>query len=293
MIKSMTGYGRSESLFQNRIFSVEIKSLNHRFLEVFVRLPSTLSSLEPDIKKRITDRFSRGRIEAVVRMDAEPGEGEKRVELNLPIIRYYYDQLVNLKRELNLSGEITLESLTGIKDAVIYTEESLDPARVWEGLRGVLDAAMTALEEMRVREGESIGSDLLRRVELMSRHMEKIRERAPQVVLEYRKKLSDRIRELAEDIALDENRLSQETAIMADRSDITEEIIRFASHTEQLTGLLKGNEAVGRKIDFLLQEMNREANTVGSKSNDAEISQRVVEVKTELSRLREQVQNIE
>ncbi|MDD2672357.1 MAG: YicC family protein, partial [Syntrophales bacterium] len=173
------------------------------------------------------------------------------------------------------------------------TEESLDPARVWEGLQGVLDAAMTALEEMRVREGESIGSDLLRRVELMSRHMEKIRERAPQVVLEYRKKLSDRIRELAEDIALDENRLSQETAIMADRSDITEEIIRFASHTEQLTGLLKGNEAVGRKIDFLLQEMNREANTVGSKSNDAEISQRVVEVKTELSRLREQVQNIE
>lgn len=289
----MTGYGRSESLFQNRIFSVEIKSLNHRFLEVFVRLPSTLSSLEPDIKKRIADRFSRGRIEAVVRMDAEPGEGEKRVELNLPIIRNYHDQLVNLKRELNLSGEITLESLTGIKDAVIYTEESLDPARVWEGLQGVLDAAMTALEEMRVREGESIGSDLLRRVELMSRHMEKIRERAPQVVLEYRKKLSDRIRELAEDIALDENRLSQETAIMADRSDITEEIIRFASHTEQLTGLLKGNEAVGRKIDFLLQEMNREANTVGSKSNDAEISQRVVEVKTELSRLREQVQNIE
>jgi uncharacterized protein (TIGR00255 family) len=293
MIKSMTGYGQAESLIQNRITSIELKSLNHRFLEVYVRLPASLGPLEPEIKKRITERFSRGRIEAIVRMEAEPGEEAKKVELNLPIIRKYYEQLVRLKEELNLGGDITLESLTGIKDAVIYSEESLDPAQAWESLQGVLDTAMTALEEMRVREGESIGRDLLQRVALISRHMDAVRERAPLVVHEYRKKLSDRIRELAEDIVLDENRLSQETAIMAERSDITEEIIRFASHTEQLAGLLKSGEAVGRKIDFLLQEMNREANTIGSKSNDAEISQRVVEIKTELSRLREQVQNVE
>jgi len=294
MIKSMTGYGRSESIINDKKVSIEIKSLNHRFLEIFVRLPGVFSPLEPEVKRKITDRFARGRIEVSIRRDSDQSaNAEGRLELNMPLIRNYYSMLSNLKQEFQLKDEIDLGLLLGIKDAVIIAEAEIDLAQIWEHLQVILEDAMTSLESMRAQEGEIIGKDLQDRLGLLDSFLKRIKNKAPQVVSEYQKRLSERVKELMGNFPVDEARLAQEVAIMAERCDITEEIVRFQSHLIQMDSIMGSNEAVGRKIDFLLQEMNREANTIGSKSPDAEISQIVVEIKTELSRLREQVQNIE
>lgn len=294
MIKSMTGYGRAESFLDGRKMVVEIKSLNHRFLEIYIRLPSALSQLEMEIKKKIGDRFSRGRIEAGIRMDSGQEEGlELELELNRPLVRQYYDLFKKLKEEFSLAGDINLEMLAGMKDIITPVEKESNMETVWLNLEKTLEEAMNGLESMRKKEGESLCKDLVARMGTISGSMEEIGKRAPQVVLEYQKRLSDRVKELSGGLAVDESRLAQEVAIMADRSDITEEVVRFASHTSQLKTMLKGNEPVGRKIDFLLQEMNREVNTIGSKTNDVDIANRVVDIKSELSKLREQIQNIE
>lgn len=294
MIKSMTGYGRAEAIINDKKVSIEIKSLNHRFLEVFVRLPGVFSPLEPEVKRKITDRFARGRLEVSIRRDADQSaNAEGRLELNMPLIRNYYGMLSNLKQEYQLKDEITLGLLLGIKDAVTVAETEIDLAQVWESLQAILGDAMDSLENMRAQEGEIIGKDLQGRLGLLASFLERIKGKAPQVVAEYQKRLSERVTELMGNFPVDDARLAQEVAIMAERCDITEEIVRFQSHLIQMDSIMKSNEAVGRKIDFLLQEMNREANTIGSKSPDAEISQIVVDIKTELSRLREQVQNIE
>lgn len=293
-MKSMTGYGRAESIIDDKKVSIEIKSLNHRFLEIFVRLPGVFSPLEPEVKRKVTDRFARGRIEVSIRRDAEQSaNAEGRLELNMPLIRNYYSMLSSLKQELQLKDEINLDLLLGIKDAVTVAETEIDLAHVWENLQKILEEAMDSLESMRAQEGEIIGKDLQGRIGLLESFLKRIGNKAPQVVSEYQKRLSERVKDLMGNFPVDEVRIAQEVAIMAERCDITEEIVRFQSHLIQMDSIMKSNEAVGRKIDFLLQEMNREANTIGSKSPDAEISQIVVDIKTELSRLREQVQNIE
>jgi uncharacterized protein (TIGR00255 family) len=294
MIKSMTGYGRAESAFEGKRLIIELKSLNHRFLEVFVRLPNALSLLELEIKKKIGDRMSRGRIEANIRLESEQGTfPEPELELNRPLVHRYHDIFVQIKQEFNLKDEITLAMLAGIKDAVLPAEKGVDLAETWHHLESALEEAIGSLTLMRKKEGESLYNDLTARAALISEIMEDIKSRAPQVIMEYQKRLADRIRELTSDIAVDEARLAQEVAIMAERSDITEEIVRFGSHMDQFQDMLKSDDPVGRKLDFLLQEMNREINTIGSKTGDIEISRSVVEVKSELSRLREQIQNIE
>ncbi|MCX5843477.1 MAG: YicC family protein [Deltaproteobacteria bacterium] len=294
MIKSMTGYGRTESVVNMRKYIIEIKSLNHRYLEISLRLPASLSSLELDIKKRISGRFTRGRIEASVRMDSEYGSvGEGRYELNLPLVRNYYDLLVQMRDEFNLKDEITLRMIAASRDAYVLKESGPDVSAIWGDLEEVIERAMDALIEMRKREGENICRDLMVRIELITKSLDSIALRAPQVVLDYQKRFAERVKELSGGLALDEIRLVQEIAIMADRSDITEEIVRFKSHILQFQDLLEGDDAAGRNIDFLIQEMNREINTIGSKSADTEISRKVIELKAELARIREQVQNIE
>ena len=294
MIRSMTGYGRAEAVLAGRKFAVEMKSVNHRYLEISVRLPGMLLSLDTEIKKKIGEQFSRGRIEATIRVDSEGGaENSGRLTLNLPLARNYHALLCQLKEELQLGDEISLEMMTGFRDVFVPTESVQDPGALWEGLYKLLDEAMRTLTEMRAREGESLQRDLTTRLSLIACVLEAVAGRAPQVVCEYQKRLGDRIRELTADTAIDESRLLQEVAIMAEKSDITEEIVRFRSHIEQLTDLLTIGDGAGRKIDFLIQEMGREVNTIGSKSGDAEISRNVIEIKSELAKLREQVQNIE
>ena len=294
MIRSMTGYGRAEAVLAGRKFAVEMKSVNHRYLEISLRLPGMLLPLDTEIKKKIGEQFSRGRIEATVRVDSDGNaEDNGRLALNLPLARNYHALLCQLKKELQLGDEISLAMMTGLRDIFVPTESVQDPAALWEGLSQTLDEAMRTLMEMREKEGESLQRDLTARLSLIDVVLEAIARRAPQVVCEYQKRLGDRIRELTGGITLDESRLLQEVVIIAEKSDITEEIVRFRSHIGQFTDLLTIGDGAGRKIDFLIQEMGREVNTIGAKSGDAEISRNVIEIKSELAKLREQVQNIE
>jgi len=294
MIKSMTGYGRAESVVSGRKYTVEVKSLNHRYLEIALRLPSVLSPLEIEIRKRIGGRFARGRIDANIKFESEDKNGGGvGYELNVPLVRNYYALLDRLRNELNLEERITLNMMAAFRDAFVFTEQSFDMSVIWEELKDVLDGAIAALMEMREKEGETLYKDLIVRMELIANYVDDVASRAPQVVQEYQRRLHERIREIAGGVVIDDVRLSQEIVIMAERSDITEEIIRLKSHMSQFHGLLESNDAVGRNIDFLIQEMNREINTIGSKSSDAEISRKVVDIKSELARVREQVQNIE
>ena len=294
MIRSMTGYGRAETFLAGRKITIEMKSVNHRFLEISLRLPAMFLPFESEIKKRIGEQFSRGRIEATLRTDGDGiEEAAGRFTLNLPLVRNYHALLGQMKEEFGLEGEITLEMMAGFRDLFVPVESSQDPAMLWEGLSRILAEGIQVLTEMREREGESLKQDLVGRLSRIADCLDGIAGRAPQVVLDYRKRLGDRVRELTGGLAADEARLLQEIAIMAEKSDITEEIVRFRSHIGQFNDLLAGEDAAGRKIDFLIQEMGREINTIGSKSGDAEISRSVIEVKSELAKLREQVQNIE
>jgi len=294
MIQSMTGYGRIESVQNGRKYTVEMKSLNHRYLEISLRVPTSISPLELDIKKRISSKLTRGRIEAIIRMDSDNTPVvESRYELNLPLIRNYYELLAQLREEFKLEGEITLGMMAGFRDIFVQKELSLDMGAVWGELGTALDMAMAALIEMREKEGKNVGDDLLLRLDLIVKSLELISLRVPKVVSEYQIRLGERVKELAGGLALDELRLQQEVAIMAEKSDISEEIVRLNSHIVQCRDLLQFGDAIGRSMDFLIQEMIREANTIGSKSSDAEISRKVVDIKSELSRIREQVLNIE
>jgi len=294
MIQSMTGYGRIESVQNGRKYTVEMKSLNHRYMEISLRVPAVLSPLELDIKKRISSKFTRGRIEAIIRMDSECSSViEGRYELNLPLIRNYYELLVQLREELKLEEKITLTMMTGFRDAFLQKELGLDLSAVWGELGTALDMAMAALIEMRENEGRNVCDDLVLRLDLIVKSLDLIALRAPKVVSEYQVRLGERVKELVGGLALDELRLQQEVAIMAEKSDISEEIVRFNSHIVQFRDLLQRGDAVGRSMDFLIQEMIREVNTIGSKSSDAEISRKVIDIKSNLSRIREQVQNIE
>lgn len=294
MVRSMTGYGRAEAVLDGQKFSVEVKSLNHRFLEISLRLPAMLSALEMEIKKKIAELLLRGKIDVTIRREAQgDAENGHALVLNLPLARNYFAVLSQLKQSLDLKDEISLEMIASQKDVFLTAESPQDMASLWKGLMLILDEALAGMMEMRRREGESLSQDLSARLEVMEKRLNGIEEMAPQVVLEYQKRLSERVRELTGGLVVDETRLSQEVAILAEKSDITEEIVRLRSHLGQFLEMLDGEEAIGRKVDFLIQEMNREVNTIGSKSSDAHISRQVIEMKSELAKLREQVQNLE
>ncbi len=290
----MTGFGRAEAVSGGRKIAVEMKSLNHRYLEVALRAPTMLSPFEIEIKKKIGEQFSRGRIEVTIRVDdGEDMEAEGRLTLNLPKVHYYYDLLTKLKQEFTLPDEITLSIMAGFRDIFVPKENDSVPDVAWIDLECILQDAMTTLIDMRQIEGEALKKDLLARIVIIKDNLDGVFRKAPTVVVEYRKRLTDRIKELTNGMVIDEARLIQEVAIMAEKSDITEEIVRMESHMAQFTDLLATGDSIGRKVDFLIQEMNREVNTIGSKSGDGEIARYVIEMKSELAKLREQVQNIE
>jgi uncharacterized protein (TIGR00255 family) len=294
MIKSMTGFGRGEAVSTGKRMQVEMKSLNHRYLEIFLRMPATLFPLETEIKKKIGERFSRGKIEVSIRMDNEVNQdGTQALMLNLPLVRQYYSLLSQIKEELHLPDEVTLSMMSGFRDLYVPKEVEEDPASLWKGLERGLVEAMDQLTEMRITEGEALASDLACRMNKIQEFLRIIVLRAPEVVAEYRQRLTERIRELTQGMIIDEGRIHQEVAILAEKSDVTEEVVRLESHIGQFMELLAGEEAIGRKVDFLIQEMNREINTIGSKSGDSETARQVIEIKSELAKVREQIQNVE
>jgi uncharacterized protein (TIGR00255 family) len=292
MIKSMTGYGRVEAICDGRNIVVEAKSVNHRFLEIALRMPAALYPLEMEYKKKIGERFKRGRIDVSIRLEGDGAEPSK-VNLNLEIARDYFDVLTRLKNEFNLQEPIGLKTFISFRDIFTPPVETQLNGDFLNSVEKTLQEALSMLVNMRQDEGIALFSDMQMRLQTIGETMGTIRSRTPQVVMEYQKRLSDRIKELSVGFELDAARLAQEVAIMADRCDITEEIVRMQSHIGQFEALLQSDEAEGRKIDFLLQEMNREINTIGSKSNDVEIARQVIEAKSELGKLREQAQNIE
>lgn len=293
MVKSMTGYGRSEAILGDKRVAVEIKSLNHRYLEVSLRLPSAFSAMELELKKKINAQISRGKIEVVIRQDAIiASEKGSSLDLNVPLLRNYYSLLCRIKEELKLPEEINLSHVAACKDIfVLHEEEAID--EISQRVAVLVDEAVALLTVMRSKEGEILSRDLQERIAAVELLIEAVQVRTPHVLNAYQKRLTERIKELTGDMEIDASRLMQEVAMLAEKSDITEEIVRFRSHIDQFREMLTSEEAVGRKLDFLIQEMGREVNTIGSKSNDREISRGVIELKNELARIREQVQNLE
>lgn len=292
MIKSMTGYGRGFSSSESGEITVELKSVNHRFRDISLKLPSRLSPIEGRVKKEVEAAVARGRVDVFITF----GEGEGReehFEVNLPLAKGYISALEKLKKELALEGDISVSEMAAVKNVLYIKEPSVNEDLLWEAVLAPLKEALSALDAMRRSEGKSLGLDIGKRLSGILNIVDSISEKQPEVVNSYREKLKLRVAEFAEGAGLDKSRLAQEVAIMADRSDITEETVRLRSHIEQFGGLLGSEEPVGRKLDFLVQEMNRETNTIGSKCSDAEISGKVVDIKAELERIREQVQNVE
>jgi uncharacterized protein (TIGR00255 family) len=294
MIPSMTGYGRVVASAGGHKYIVEVKSLNHRYLEVAVRLPGSLAALEMEIRKRIGERISRGRIEAAVRVcDDDCRESAGRIRLNMPLARNYHELLGQLRDELHIGEDIGLGALIGFKDIFVPADVTEDTAATAQGAMQAVEDALAVLVEMKQREGEVLCADMLARLESARVMVEGIAARSPAVLREYRERLRERLAELLAEVGLDEARFAQEIAYMAEKSDITEEIVRLRSHIEQFAQMLRSDSAAGRKVDFLIQEMNREINTIGAKSGDRKIADAVIEMKSELAKLREQAQNLE
>ncbi|ABQ27324.1 YicC/YloC family endoribonuclease [Geotalea uraniireducens] len=292
MIKSMTGYGKAEVDLPTGRIIVEIRSVNHRYGEIFVKLPRMFLPFENDIKKAVSQRLKRGKIEVFVQREESAG-GTAGPAVNLPLARSYYRAFSSIREALGLAEEVSLALIAAQKDVMGVSESVAAPESVPEELMTAVQRATDSLDAMRSREGETLLDDLRKRRSLLSVIIDRVAERSPLVVAEFAARIKERVAQLALDSTVTDERLAQEVAIMADRCDITEELVRFNSHLQQFDETLALNEPVGRKLDFLLQEINREVNTIGSKANDAEIALCVVELKAELERIREQVQNIE
>ncbi len=293
MLKSMTGYGRGECPFEDGSIVVEVKSVNHRHLDVSCRMPKRFASLENQARKTISTRFSRGRFDVFTQSDLSKGEN-RGFELNLPLAQQYYSILQELRDKLNLSGHINLDLLAGVRDIIVVKEIEPEQEEEEEKAFGkAFNDALDSLERMREVEGENLCRDILEKLDNIEAMVKEIRIRSPQVLTGYRERLARRVKELNDGFDVDAQRLNQEIAFLAERSDITEELVRIGSHLDQFGAIMKMGEPMGRKLDFLIQEINREINTIASKANDAHISQKVVEIKGEVEKIREQVQNVE
>lgn len=292
MIQSMTGYGRAAGRVLDREVSVEVRSVNNRFREVNVRLPRQYAGLEESIKKAVGLRVSRGRVD--LNLQVEHGGGlDRQLQLDLDLARTYFTLLSRLKDELGAAGEVTAAQLAGYKDVIVHAEPEIDLDEFMAGLEAVLAEALGGLIQMRQTEGQAIAEDFLSRLADIRGWIKGIEARKGVVADAAKAKLEERISSLTDGRELDQGRLLQEVAYLMDRSDITEEIVRLGSHCDQFESLVKAGGVVGRRLEFLLQEINREVNTIGSKSGDVEITNFVLDLKTELEKLREQVQNVE
>ena len=292
MLKSMTGFGRAEGDTSLGKIIVEYRSVNHRYCDINLKLPKRLSPFENRMKELIRSQVSRGRIDVTLRLDSQ-GEEKVQLSVDLNLAEQYYQVLQALKERLQLKDEVTLSLLAGAKDLITAKEESGDIEPYWQEVLPILKQSFKNMDDMKRLEGESLDKDLKQRLEYIDQQLKIIKQQFPFHLKAYHNKLHARLRSLLEGIEVDPLRFQQEIAVLSERVDITEEIVRAESHLTQFNTLLEKDEPVGRKMDFLLQEIHREVNTVSAKANDAEVSQRVVEIKSELEKIREQVQNIE
>jgi len=291
-MRSMTGFGTAAADTTWGRISVEMRSLNHRFTEVLVRLPRDLAPLEDRVRGLVQRGIQRGRVEVTVSRENQSGRS-RAVRADLALAREYLAATRQLKRALRLRGDVTLQQLLDFPEIVRLEETREDAEGLWGDLETIVGAALDGLLRMRAEEGGRLAADTGERIARVEALLGQVLERAVQVVGEYTVRLRQRLAELLGEVPLDEARLAAELALFAERSDITEELTRLRSHLSQFRETMTGEGAVGRKLEFLLQEMGRETNTIGAKANDLEISRAVIAVKSELESLREQVQNVE
>lgn len=292
MVKSMTGFGRGEGETGLGRVLVESRSVNHRYCDINLRLPKRLITFENRIKELIRSQVSRGRIDVSIKLDNLEGE-KVQLQVDSNLAEQYIGVLLSLKERFQLKGEITLELLAGAKDLITVKEESGDIEPFWQEIVSILKQSLKEMDEMKRSEGEALARDIQMRLERIHQQLEEIRAKYPAYAEAYQNRLRERVQSLLGGMEVDPNRLQQEIAFLAERTDITEEMVRAMSHLQQFSQFFQANEPVGRKMDFLIQEIYREVNTASAKANDAEISRKVVEIKSELEKIREQVQNIE
>jgi uncharacterized protein (TIGR00255 family) len=292
MITSMTGFGRRQSPWQDGTVTIEVKSVNHRFLETAIRLPKSMSALEDTFKKAIQQHCTRGRVDLTVSLQG--GRGSTRsLQLDAELAKQYHQALRTLQRTLKLGGSIDIGLVAGFRDIVGLSDQPADEPKLAKLVEKLGLQAVQDLAKMRRKEGALLARDILERLETLRRWKEAVSGRAPSVSREAFDRMKTRVEKLLGEAIPDLPRLHQELAVYADRSDITEELVRLDAHMVQFEQTVQSSESVGKTLDFLVQEMGREVNTIGSKANDAAITASVVNMKAELERIREQIQNVE
>lgn len=292
MIKSMTGYGVGTSEYNGKTFTVEIKAVNYRYSDFSVKLPRVYIFLEDALRKAAGEKIRRGKVDIFLNIEKGAKEGEC-VSVNTSLAKSYLDALNALSEELEIPVSAKAETFLRIPDIFSVESEEEDPEAVSSAVLEALDKALIGFDEMRKVEGKKLYDDLCEHLSFIENATHEIEKYSPSIVTEYRKRLEDKMREVLENNTYDESRLMTEVAIFSDKVNVNEEVVRLKSHAEQFRNLIASDESVGRKIDFLIQEMNREINTIGSKSNDLTVARIVIDVKAEIEKLREQIQNIE
>ena len=294
MIKSMTGFGRGEYTDGKRSIIAEIKSVNHRYSDITVKMPRRYTFAEDKIKNAVKDKIRRGKVDVSIIVE-NITENDVNIKLNTMLAKQYYDNLTELRSEFDLSGDISLQFLASLPDVMKAIPDVEDEEEITKSILIPVAEAAANLEKMRAVEGEKLAEDLIAKGEHVKEILDKIAERAPQVVVDYTAKLKERIQDLVgSSVQVPEDRILVEAAVFADKCAIDEEITRLNSHLVQLKNIIeKSSQPDGKKLDFLVQEMNREANTIGSKANDITITNYMLEIKSEIEKIREQVQNIE
>ena len=292
MIKSMTGYGRAEYADEDLKIAVEIKSVNNRYLDIGIKMPRQLGMLESGIRAELKKYISRGKVDVYITYE-DLKEANMQVKYNSKIAGEYLKYLRQMAQEYGLDNDIRVSTLSKYPDVLTMEEAPMEPVQLWHRLRAVVDEAAENFRGARVREGEFLRNDLIGKLDEMQGHVDFITERAPQIVAAYRQRLYDKVKELIGDSVIDDGRIIQEVTIYADKVCVDEELVRLQSHIKATREALDGSEGVGRKLDFIAQEMNRESNTILSKSDNLEVSDRAIELKTTVEKVREQIQNIE
>lgn len=292
MIKSMTGFGRAVNEFDGYVITVELKSVNHRYFEFSSRIPRQYGFIDDKIKSYVNSRISRGKVDCYISVEALDTDAAE-VVINHTLAKAYINALREMEVTYELQCDFGANAVARYPDVFTLKKAEEDEEKIWDYVRETADEALDKLYDMRSVEGEKMFDDIKYRAETILSHVSYIETRSPETVKEYNDKLVERVHELIGDVSLDEARIIQEVAIYADKVAVAEETVRLRSHIEQLNDFILSSEPVGRKMDFLIQEINREANTIGSKANDVDIARHVVDIKAEIEKIREQVQNIE
>ncbi|HIY64273.1 MAG TPA: YicC family protein [Candidatus Mediterraneibacter stercoripullorum] len=292
MIKSMTGFGRCEVQKDSRKFTVEMKGVNHRYLDVNIRMPKKLNFFESGIRTLLKSYATRGKVDIFITYE-DTSQAQVSVKYNSVLAGEYLKYLKQMEEEFGLENDVRVSTLARFPEVFTMEEQSVDEEELWNGLKEALEGAFEQFVETRTAEGQNLKKDILDKLDLLEELVGYIEERSPQIVAEYRTKLEDKVRELLADTQMEESRIAAEVILFADKICTDEEVVRLKSHITHMRNTLEEDEGIGRKLDFIAQEMNREANTILSKANDISVSDHAISLKTEIEKIREQIQNIE